>query len=201
MVRRDIRTSHLISACSTGPITTHFEFGSLVYGRSPAAAEIGHAEVRYEKAVWLGRSLTSSEHIISLENGIRQVRAVKPLPREECIASEFDRLMKWPMWCRQPAPVQPALPSWISDSAAATELKVPRQKTSQGFAGMKEAGLTGRKAVLRQFTAGCGFTPKCSGCDPVRAYPGQWRGRNKVCQQTVGLPASAQLWNFTSATS
>jgi len=77
-------------------------FGATVMAHNPAATETGKAELRSAKAIWLGRTNTSAEHIVSMRCGIRRVRSVRVLPDRD--GDEFNRLACWSLWNQQPDP-------------------------------------------------------------------------------------------------
>ena len=159
------------------------QFGSMVMARNPAALELGRAEPRWEKAVWVGRSTTSAEHIVLMEIGARRVRSIRMLPKEEYSLSDMEKLVVWPIWQQQPTSTQPQDAQPGEESMPQLPLK-PQGLTS--FTGTKGAGVgdpAQRREALRTFKASKGATAGCAGCDPGRAIAGRFHGHSVNCRR------------------
>ena len=136
-------------------------FAWMVMARDPAALDLGRAELRWEKGVWLGRTSTSAEHIIAMPAGIRRVRTIRMLPKEDLAMLDFENCAKYSIWQQQAVSTTTPLPA--------------------SFAGTKRTGMATRerRSWLREFRRKCGQTAGCSGCDPQSSY----HGHNNACKR------------------
>ncbi|CAE8700382.1 unnamed protein product, partial [Polarella glacialis] len=199
-----------------------FAFGSIVMGRDPGALDLGNAEDRWYKGVWLGRALTSTEHILSTANGIRLVRSLRLLPDADQSAEDFEQLAVWSVWKQQPSeldpdlPAQTALPGTTSTSSTSvptstSSTRVPNSTSSTSVPAITPSTSLGQgepqsrpKRFLRNFKADMGHTTGCQACEAGGLGTRQTvsgKARQEAYRQrlaTPEIPDESQLVRVTS---
>ena len=146
------------------------DFASTVMALDPEQKTLGRAELCWQKGIWLGRSTTSSEHIVAMTVGIRRVRSIKVLPRDQWSLQDLQEMVRWPIWAQQPQapPADMPRPLGMPGSFGGTKRSVNPQ-TARRF--------------LKRFKEAKGATPRCAGCDPENRRQHKHHDHNKQCKR------------------
>ena len=102
--------------------------------------------------------------------GIRRVRSIKILPRDQWSLQDLQEMVRWPIWAQQPQapPADMPRPLGMPGSFGGTKRSVNPQ-TARRF--------------LKRFKEAKGVTPRCAGCDPENRRQHKHHDHNKQCKR------------------
>ena len=184
-----------------GPI---FKFGEAVMVRRQKLVDVPKMDARWNLGLWLGKTVSSDEHMVGTASGMNYGRSVKALPDAEVPTSLYED-MRWTPWMPEPATAsvqQPVALRAVPQAGAPVEPEQPATEpaASSGSGGPPEGpeaadvpvqtsmrmsgkpSMTPSSVALRNFWSDVGPTQGCSKCK--RPGQGQHSSACKVRRAT-----------------